>query len=120
MKKLRGECTIFPMCGFAGEFLLSGAKADLATARMMGSRVAHRGPDEESEFLSTDDFLKRKTTIVDYRNVGHHPLTDQVFECIIMVSDNIYVLHLTYSIQYRKVGHYRCPNGRLPPIEQIP
>jgi len=42
------------MCGFAGEFLLGPGRADLALARRMAARLAHRGPDETGSFLSAD------------------------------------------------------------------
>jgi asparagine synthase (glutamine-hydrolysing) len=42
------------MCGFAGEFLFAGGRADIEFARAMAACVAHRGPDERGEFISAD------------------------------------------------------------------
>ncbi|HUT60210.1 MAG TPA: asparagine synthase (glutamine-hydrolyzing) [Phycisphaerae bacterium] len=42
------------MCGFAGEFIFAGGRADLERARRMASLLAHRGPDSAGEFLSAD------------------------------------------------------------------
>jgi asparagine synthase (glutamine-hydrolysing) len=45
------------MCGFAGEFVFgapAGRAADVTAAKAMAREIAHRGPDEQGAFLSTD------------------------------------------------------------------
>ena len=80
------------MCGFAGEFLLSGAKADLATARMMGRQVAHRGPDEESAFLSSDGrcaMAFRRLAVIDVGG-SHQPMTSANGKITVAFNGEIY------------------------------
>ena len=42
------------MCGFAGEFLFAGGRADPDVIRRMAERLRHRGPDSAGEWLSAD------------------------------------------------------------------
>ena len=42
------------MCGFAGEFVFGDGRADVDLAQRMAARLAHRGPDEASSYLSSD------------------------------------------------------------------
>ena len=42
------------MCGFAGEYVFGGHRADLKLAEKMAGRLNHRGPDEKGSFLSSD------------------------------------------------------------------
>ncbi|MBI5723263.1 MAG: asparagine synthase (glutamine-hydrolyzing) [Planctomycetes bacterium] len=42
------------MCGFVGEYVFGGGRADLELVRRLAGRLRHRGPDEEGSFLSPD------------------------------------------------------------------
>ena len=65
------------MCGFAGEFLLKPGRANLDVARAMAARVAHRGPDEQGEFLSNDGrcaMAFHRLSVIDPAG-SHQPMT---------------------------------------------
>ena len=64
------------MCGFAGEFMLRSASADLALARAMAQRLMHRGPDDDGVYLSGDRrcaIAFRRLSVMDPPN-SHQPM----------------------------------------------
>ncbi|MBS3735422.1 MAG: asparagine synthase (glutamine-hydrolyzing) [Phycisphaerae bacterium] len=42
------------MCGFAGEYVFAGGRADGEVVARMAARLAHRGPDEDGTYVSPD------------------------------------------------------------------
>ncbi len=57
------------MCGFAGEFVFSGAqRADAGAAEAMASHLAHRGPDQAGSWVSDDGrcaLAVRRLAVID-------------------------------------------------------
>jgi len=67
------------MCGFAGEFLLSGTPgtADAELADRMAERLRHRGPDEGGRFAGRDGRCAigfRRLAVIDPAG-SHQPMT---------------------------------------------
>lgn len=63
------------MCGLNGWFNVDGSPADLAAVRRMRDRLAHRGPDDEGEFVDGPlAFGFRRLSILDLER-GHQPMT---------------------------------------------
>ena len=65
------------MCGFAGEFCFGGGRADVAVARSMARRLAHRGPDESASFVSADGRCAigfRRLAVIDPEG-SHQPMS---------------------------------------------
>lgn len=64
------------MCGIAGILDAPGRPADLATARRMTDRMAHRGPDGEGSFSDGSLALAhRRLAILDLTDAAHQPMT---------------------------------------------
>lgn len=63
------------MCGLSGWFSADGAPADVSAVRRMRERLAHRGPDDEGEFVDGPVcFGFRRLSILDVER-GHQPMT---------------------------------------------
>ena len=65
------------MCGFAGEFLFAGGRADLPLAGRMADLLRHRGPDEDGQFLSADGRCAigfRRLAVIDPAD-SHQPMS---------------------------------------------
>jgi len=80
------------MCGFAGEFLFAGGRADLDLARRMAALEAHRGPDEAGEFLSPDGRCAigfRRLAVIDPAG-SHQPMTDEAGQTTVAFNGEIY------------------------------
>ncbi len=80
------------MCGFAGEFLLSRGRADLELATRMARRLTHRGPDEESSFLSADGrcaIAFRRLAVIDPAG-SHQPMISEDGQVALAFNGEIY------------------------------
>lgn len=80
------------MCGFAGEFFLRAGRADLAVAKAMAARLRHRGPDEESSYLSPDGRCAigfQRLAIIDPL-ASHQPMTSADERVTIAFNGEIY------------------------------
>jgi asparagine synthase (glutamine-hydrolysing) len=80
------------MCGFAGEFLLAAGRADRALARRMASLLRHRGPDEESDFLSADGRCAigfERLAVIDVAG-SHQPMSTADGQATIAFNGEIY------------------------------
>jgi asparagine synthase (glutamine-hydrolysing) len=80
------------MCGFAGEFLLGPGKAAASAALAMANSLAHRGPDEQGLFLSTDgrcSIAFRRLSIIDL-DQSHQPMTSQDGTTTVAFNGEIY------------------------------
>ena len=81
------------MCGFAGEFILrGGGRADLAVAGAMAARLAHRGPDEEGQYLSDDGRCAigfRRLAVIDPPR-SHQPLSLPGGRSVVAFNGEIY------------------------------
>ncbi len=81
------------MCGFAGEFMLRPTgRADLAAARRMADALAHRGPDQQGEFLSDDGrcaIAFRRLAVIDPPG-SPQPMTSADGELTVAFNGEIY------------------------------
>jgi len=80
------------MCGFAGEFVFGGARADLNGAREMAERLRHRGPDERGGFLSTDGRCAigfRRLSVIDPAG-SHQPMGSSDGDFTVAFNGEIY------------------------------
>ena len=66
------------MCGFAGEFAFRTGQADVELACAMAGTLRHRGPDQQSSFLSSDGRCAigfRRLSVVDPAS-SHQPMSN--------------------------------------------
>ncbi len=80
------------MCGFAGEFVFSGGRADLDTARRMAERLRHRGPDEAGDFISADGCCAigfQRLAVLDPAG-SHQPMTSPDGRTTVAFNGEIY------------------------------
>ncbi len=81
------------MCGFAGEFVFAeGGRADPARAGAMAARLAHRGPDESSSYLSDDGRCAigfRRLAVID-PPLSHQPMASEDGSAVVAFNGEIY------------------------------
>ena len=77
------------MCGFAG-FVITARVADpLATARLMGERIAHRGPDDAQYYADSRVALAfRRLSIIDLEG-GRQPLANEDGSCVLVFNGEV-------------------------------
>ncbi|MBK9136830.1 MAG: asparagine synthase (glutamine-hydrolyzing) [Betaproteobacteria bacterium] len=82
------------MCGIAGFLSPSPLRADDAqTARAMGDRLQHRGPDGRGEWLDAEAgiaLVHRRLAIVDVSPAGHQPMCSADGRWVITFNGEIY------------------------------
>ena len=80
------------MCGFAGEFVFGSGGADLRCACSMAARLTHRGPDEDSSFLSDDGRCAigfRRLAVIDPAG-SHQPMSTDDGRTTVAFNGEIY------------------------------
>lgn len=76
------------MCGIAGWI---GPKLDVAEARRMTARLAHRGPDDNGEWSEESVWLgQRRLSIVDLSAAGHQPMHSASGRYVVTFNGEIY------------------------------
>ena len=77
------------MCGIAGYF----GKFDLNLLKEMNQSIAHRGPDDEGTWHSTENGIglaQRRLSIIDLSPQGHQPMWDTSKSVVITYNGEIY------------------------------
>ncbi len=90
------------MCGFAG-FLIDDSDTSIVASlskeqrgdllATMGEAIAHRGPDQKDEWLSSDQqlgFAHRRLSIVDLSAAGQQPMTSQCGRYVMVYNGMVY------------------------------
>lgn len=80
-----------PMCGFSG--LLSARSVDRDLLQRMGDAIAHRGPDDEGQWLDHEagiGLAHRRLAIVDLSPSGHQPMVSEDGRLILVFNGEIY------------------------------
>ena len=80
------------MCGFAGEFIFQDSLAEFDVVRAMADRLAHRGPDEQGEWLSPEKrcaLASRRLAVIDPPR-SHQPMTDADGRLAVAFNGEIY------------------------------
>ncbi len=66
------------MCGIAGCVLPPGSVPDDSLLQLMGSNLAHRGPDDAGiEVVGQVGLVHRRLAVVDLSPAGHQPMCDK-------------------------------------------
>lgn len=79
------------MCGIAGVFDRSGAPVPIEVLRRMGDVIAHRGPDDEGQFVDGPVGLaNRRLAIIDPSSRGHMPMVSASGSLVITYNGEIY------------------------------
>src|SRR5919206_1879927 len=79
------------MCGIAGVLDRSGAPVPLRVLRRMGDAIAHRGPDDQGQFVDGPVGLaNRRLAILDLSPLGHMPMADESGTLVITYNGEIY------------------------------
>lgn len=66
------------MCGIAGKVYLDKRTVTSSQLKLMSSKIAHRGPDDEGIFVSRErkvGLANRRLAIIDLSCAGHQPMT---------------------------------------------
>src|SRR5688572_7632972 len=79
------------MCGIAGVLDRSGAPVPLETMRRTGDVIAHRGPDDEGQFVDGPVGLaSRRLSIIDLSKAGHMPMASESGSHVITYNGEVY------------------------------
>ena len=65
------------MCGIAGFISADSTKLNIDILRSMSDRIAHRGPDGEGQWISSDGrtgLAHRRLSIIDLSDAGKQPM----------------------------------------------
>lgn len=65
------------MCGIAGKVYFTNGQIEAKDLKIMSSKIAHRGPDDEGIFISKDKkvgLVNRRLAIIDLTSAGHQPM----------------------------------------------
>ncbi len=82
------------MCGFAGIYRWDGSKVSESQIKRMSDTIAHRGPDDEGFYVSSEPQANaglgfRRLSIIDLSG-GHQPMTTDEGRCRIVFNGEIY------------------------------
>ncbi len=78
------------MCGICGLYNADKSLADVSVVRSMRQRLAHRGPDDEGEFLDGSACLGfRRLSILDLEG-GHQPMSTEDRKLTLVFNGEIY------------------------------
>lgn len=79
------------MCGIAGVLDRSGAGVSVPLLRRMGDAIAHRGPDDEGQFVDGPVGLaNRRLSILDPTPAGHMPMLSHEGDLVITYNGEVY------------------------------
>lgn len=80
------------MCGICGTFnYRDGQPADAARVTQMARAIAHRGPDDEGQYVSGPLGLGfRRLSILDLSPAGHQPMADETRRIWVAFNGEIY------------------------------
>lgn len=79
------------MCGIAG--LVARERIDESALRLMGARLAHRGPDDHGTWIDPEariGFAHRRLSIVDLSPAGHQPMASRNGRWMLSFNGEIY------------------------------
>lgn len=93
------------MCGIAGVLDRSGAPVPLQVLRRMGDVIAHRGPDDEGQFVDGPVGLaNRRLAIIDISPGGHMPMASHTGSQVITYNGELYNFRELRS-ELERLGH---------------
>jgi len=79
------------MCGIAGLINLDGAPVSPAILKKMTDAIAHRGPDDEGQWVDRNIGLgHRRLAIIDLSPAGHQPMVSSDHRYVITYNGEIY------------------------------
>ena len=79
------------MCGILGIFNLDGTDVNSDLLNLMGEKIAHRGPDDEGQFVQDNiGFLHKRLAILDPSDKGKQPMTSKDGQWIVVFNGCIY------------------------------
>jgi asparagine synthase (glutamine-hydrolysing) len=93
------------MCGICGVLdLREASRPDPGVFRRMRDLIAHRGPDDEGEFVDGPGYLGfRRLSIVDLAG-GHQPMFNEDGTLVLVFNGEIYN-HLDLRAELERAGH---------------
>ncbi|HEY1605337.1 MAG TPA: asparagine synthase (glutamine-hydrolyzing) [Allosphingosinicella sp.] len=92
------------MCGICGIF--SAGRIDAAVLRAMGRAIAHRGPDDEGQWIDRESGIglgHRRLSIVDLSPLGHQPMESADGRWMVSYNGEIYN-HLALRSELEETG----------------
>ena len=79
------------MCGICGVFNLNGEPVSHSLVRTMTDAIAHRGPDDEGQFIDVNIALgHRRLSIIDPSPAGHQPMLTADGQVALVYNGEIY------------------------------
>ncbi|MGH2957767.1 MAG: asparagine synthase (glutamine-hydrolyzing) [Solirubrobacterales bacterium] len=79
------------MCGIAGVLDRGSESVPIELLRRMGDVIAHRGPDDEGQFVDGPVGLaNRRLAIIDLGESGHQPMADESGDLVITYNGELY------------------------------
>ncbi len=79
------------MCGIAGIIALDGTPVEREHLDLLGTRLAHRGPDDSGVFYAPAAGLAhRRLSILDLSSAGHGPMPNEDHTMWITFNGEIY------------------------------
>jgi asparagine synthase (glutamine-hydrolysing) len=79
------------VCGIAGIFDFAGRPVTAGELRRMSSAIAHRGPDDEGQYVDGNVGLaNRRLAIIDTSSAGHQPMTNSDGSVVITYNGELY------------------------------
>lgn len=93
------------MCGIVGILNLDGKPASPATLKRMMGVIAHRGPDDEGQFVD-DVFVlgHRRLAILDLSSAGHQPMETTDGRFVISYNGEVYNFK-ELRVELETLGH---------------
>ena len=96
------------MCGIAGLFNFTGGRPlDTGNLKAMGDSMAHRGPDGDGQWVSSDKkigFAHQRLSIVDLSNTAAQPMSNGDETVWVTFNGEIYN-HLVLRRELENAGH---------------
>jgi asparagine synthase (glutamine-hydrolysing) len=79
------------MCGIAGVVDLRGRPIDQTVARRMGDTLAHRGPDDQGQWVDGPVALaNRRLAVIDLTEGGHQPMVSLDGRTVLVYNGELY------------------------------
>jgi len=99
------------MCGLAMVMQFDGNTPDAAALRRMSAAIAHRGPDDQGEFIHKNFGLAfRRLSIIDVSAAGHQPMHSSLGRYSIVFNGEIFN-YIELRVELKKKGYTFVSNS---------
>jgi len=93
------------MCGICGIFNLDGEPIPHRHIESMTGALAHRGPDDEGDYIDVNIALgHRRLAVLDLTPAGHQPMASEDSNIVLVYNGEIYN-HLELKVELEALGY---------------